>query len=180
MLNFSQYPLTPLNIGINRFHVPSTKDLVQLMSSIVQEVEKHLLGAYNRQKSYANTKRREISFDVGTNVLLSTSNIKLEMPGARKLLPRWIGHFKVLKKVGKIVYILELPETLKVRDVFHISLLKSYKTSEVQPPPPPILEDDELLFDVERVLIHEVRGSRMRPQKCYLIKWLGYGLEHDS
>ena len=34
-------------------------------------------------------------------------------------------------------------------------------------------------FDVERVLTHEVRGSR-RPQTFYLIKWLGYGFEHNS
>ncbi len=81
------------------------------MSSIMQEAKKHLLAAQNRQKSYADTKRREISFDVGTQVLLNTSNIKLKMPGARKLLPRWIGPFKVLKKVGKVAYKLELPET---------------------------------------------------------------------
>jgi len=107
----------------------------------MQEAKKHLLAAQNRQKSYADTKRREISFDVGTQVLLNTSNIKLKMPGARKLLPRWIGPFKVVKKVGKVAYKLELPETLKIHDVFHISLLKSYKTSgKVQPPPPPILD----------------------------------------
>jgi hypothetical protein len=45
----------------------------------------------------------------------------------------------------------------------------------VQPPPPPILEKDELSFDVEHVLTHEVRGSSTRP---YLIKWLEYGLEN--
>ena len=181
MLNYGQHPLTPLNIGISRCHVPVAKGLVQSMSSIMQEAKKHLLAAQNRQKSYVDTKRREISFDVGTQVLLSTSNIKLKMPGARKLLPRWIGPFKVVKKVGKVAYKLELPETLKIHDVFHISLLKSYKTSgKVQPPPPPILEDDELSFVVERVLTHEVRGSHTRPQKFYLIKWLGYGLEHNS
>ena len=70
---------------------------------------------------------------------------------------------------------------MRIHDVFHISLLKSYKTfGKVQPPPPPILEDDELSFDVEHVLTHEVRCSRTRPQKFYLIKWLGYGLEHNS
>ena len=62
-------------------------------------------------------------------------------------------------------------------DVCHISLLKSYKNSgKVQPPPPPILEDDELSFDVEHVLTHEIRGSRTRPHKSYLIKWLGMDL----
>ena len=109
-------------------------------------------------------KKREISFDVGTQVLLSASNFKLKMLGARKLLPRWIGPFKVLKRVGKVACKIELPETLKIHNLFHISLLKSYKTSgKVQPLPPPILEDDELFFDVERVLTYEVGGSHMRP-----------------
>jgi hypothetical protein len=45
-----------------------------------------------------------------------------------------------------------------------MSVLKSYKTfGKIQPPPPPILEDDELLFDVEGVITHEVRGSCTRP-----------------
>ena len=82
--------------------------------------------------------------------------------------------------VGKVAYKLELPRTLKIHDVFHISLLKLCKTSgKIQPPPPPILEDDELSFDVECVFTHEIRGSRTRPQNFYLIKWLGYGLEHN-
>jgi hypothetical protein len=123
----------------------------------MQEATKYLLASHNRHNSYVDTKRREISFDVGTQVLLSTFNIKLMMSRARKLLPRWIGPFKVLKKVGKVAYKLEWPKTLKIHDVFHISLLKSYKTSgKVHHPPPPILEDDELSFDVKRVLTHEV------------------------
>ena len=80
-----------------------------------------------------------------------------------------------------MAYILELPTTLIIHDVFDVSLLKSYKISgKVQFPPPPILEDDELSFNVERVLAHKVRCSCTRPQKLYLIKWLGYGLEHNS
>ena len=88
MLNHGQHLLTPLNIGISRCHVPAKKDLMQSMSSIMQETKKHLLATQNKQISYAYTKRREISFDVGTLMLLSTSDIKLKMPRARKLLPR--------------------------------------------------------------------------------------------
>ena len=124
MLNYSQHPLTPLNTGISRFNVPLAKDLVQSMSSIMQDAKKHLLASHNIHKSYVDTKRREISFDVGTHVLLSISNMRLKMQGA-KLLPRWIGDFKVLKRVEKVTYILELPDILKLHDVFCISLLKS-------------------------------------------------------
>ena len=77
---------------------------MQLMSSVMQVVNKHLLAAQCRQNSYVDTKRREVSFDVGTQVLLSTSNIKLKMPKARKLLPRWIGLFKILKKAKLLTY----------------------------------------------------------------------------
>ena len=48
MLNHDQHPLTPLNIGISRCHVPAANDLVQSMSSIVQEAKKHLLATHNK------------------------------------------------------------------------------------------------------------------------------------
>ena len=65
MLIYGQHPLTPLNIAINRCLVPTAKDLVQSISSIMQEDKKHLLTAQNRHNSYVDTKKREISFDVG-------------------------------------------------------------------------------------------------------------------
>jgi hypothetical protein len=68
----------------------------------MQEAKKHLLAVQNRHKSYVDTKRHEISFDVGTQIFLSTSNINLNLPGARKFLPRWIGSFKILKRKGKV------------------------------------------------------------------------------
>ena len=49
----------------------------------------------------------------------------------------------------------------------------------VQPPPLPVFEEDAS-YEVERVFSHEDRGSRSRPKKFYLIKWLGYALEHNS
>ena len=56
MLNYGHHPLTPLNHGISRCHVPTTKDFVQLMSSALQEAKKHLLAVQDRQKSYVDKK----------------------------------------------------------------------------------------------------------------------------
>ena len=88
MLNYGQQPLIALNCGISRCHVSVAKDFAQSMSSTLQEAKKHLLTAQDRQKSYADKKRREISFEVVMQVLLSTSNIKLKTLDSRKLLPR--------------------------------------------------------------------------------------------
>ena len=84
-------------------------------------------------------------------VLLNTSNIKLKTLGSRKLLPRWIGPFKIVLRVDKVAYKLDLPDTMKIHPVFYVSLLKLYRASgNVQPLPPPILEeeDNDLLYDV--------------------------------
>ena len=67
------------------------------------------------------------NFEVGNRVLLATKNLHIKQNKlSKKLLPRYIGPFKILKKVGTQAYELELPPTMKMYDVFHVSLLKTY------------------------------------------------------
>nr|GFA98228.1 hypothetical protein [Tanacetum cinerariifolium] len=48
-----------------------------------------------------------------------------------KLNPRYVGPFKVLAKVGKVSYIMELPyEWSRVHHTFHVSNLKKYYADE--------------------------------------------------
>jgi hypothetical protein len=54
-------------------------------------------------------KEKGLSFDVGAQVLLGISNIKLKISGAMKLLLRWIGPFMIVKKVDNVAYKIELP-----------------------------------------------------------------------
>ena len=140
-----------------------------------------LRAAQQRQKSYADSRRREDSFAVGASVLLSTKNLRLKAPGVRKLLPRFIGPFRVLRRIGEVAYKLELPSHLRLHDVFHVSLLKPYQASgTVQPPPPLEVSDGSLEYVVEQVLTHRVRRRGQSSTREYLIKWEGYGPEHNS
>jgi hypothetical protein len=111
----------------------------------------------------------------------STLNFKLAHPGTRELLPKWVGPFKVVERVGQVAYKVMLPPNLKMHNVFHVQLLKPYRDDgRVQPPPPPIEIDDSLEYEVERVLGHrEVkRGKQIR--KELLVQWLGYEHEHNT
>jgi hypothetical protein len=90
-------------------------------------VRENLRVTQSRQKSYADHRRRELSFEVRDFVYLEV----LPMRGLRhfkvrgKLAPRFVGPFKILEKRGEVAYQLELPSQLSnVHDIFHVSQLK--------------------------------------------------------
>ena len=128
----------------------------------------------------ANQKRREVIYQVGDQLLLSTKNVRLKSPGAKKLLPKWIGPYKVTHKIGKVAYQLDLPSNLKIHDVFHVSLLHPYLSDGTVQPPPPILIEGEEEFEVDRILDHRDKRLRKGTTREYLVKWTGYGPEHHT
>ncbi|KAL5577107.1 hypothetical protein UlMin_018806 [Ulmus minor] len=86
-------------------------------------------AAQSRQKSYANTRRRPLEFEIGENVFLKIAPMKGVMRFGKKgkLSPRFIGPYEILERVGKVAYRLALPPDLsKVHNVFHVSMLKKY------------------------------------------------------
>jgi hypothetical protein len=102
-------------------------DILQEAEKQVHMVRENLRVAQSRQRSYADHRRRELSFKVGDFVYLKVS----PMRGLRcfkvrgKLAPRFIGPFKILEKRGEVAYQFELPPKLSdVHDVFHVSQLK--------------------------------------------------------
>jgi hypothetical protein len=93
----------------------------------VHIVRENLQLAQSRQKSYADHRRRKLSFKVDDFVSLKVS----PMRGPRrvkiwgKLAPRYIGPFKILDQRGEVAYQLDLPPHLMdVHDVFHVSQLR--------------------------------------------------------
>src|SRR6266540_4185452 len=93
----------------------------------VIQVRENLKVAQSRQKSYADNRRRNLEFQEGDYVYLKVSPIRgtrrFQIKG--KLAPRYIGPFRICKKVGAIAYRLELPpEMFDIHDVFHVLQLK--------------------------------------------------------
>ena len=139
-------------------------------------------------KQYADRSRRDVDFKVGEEVLLSTKFLRLRAVKGQaeitaKVMPKFIGPFNIAKKVGNAAYKLDLRGSLgKTHPVFHVSLLKPYSRSGTyQPPPVPYEIDGDVVYDVDHIRDHRfVQRGRAKPKLEYLVRWEGYGAEHDS
>ncbi|GKC36936.1 putative reverse transcriptase domain-containing protein [Tanacetum coccineum] len=102
-------------------------EMVQETIEKVIQIKQRMQVARNRQKSYADLKRKPMEFQVGDRVMLKVSPWKgvVHFGKRGKLNPRYVGPFKVLEKVGSVAYKLELPQELsRVHNTFHVSNLK--------------------------------------------------------
>ncbi|KAA3484047.1 Chromo domain-containing protein [Gossypium australe] len=108
------------------------QNLVCEMEEKVVVIRNHLKAAQDRQKSYVNLKREEISFEVGDNIFLKVSHWKRIICFSQKgkVSPKFIGPYEILNKVCLVEYKLELPPELsKIYNVFHISMLHRYRSN---------------------------------------------------
>ncbi|GJR42192.1 hypothetical protein Tco_1310295 [Tanacetum coccineum] len=128
----------------------------------------------DRQKSYADRKRKPMEFEIGDRVMLKVSPWKgvVRFGKRGKLNPRYVGPFKVLAKVGKVAYRLELPQELsRVHHTFHVSNLKKcYADEPLVMPLEGIHVDDKLQFVEEPVEIMEREIKRLKRSRIPLVK----------
>ena len=92
-------------------------------------IQKRLLTAQSRQKSYAEKQRQPLEFEVGDYVFLKVMPkrgvVKFGKRG--KLTPRYIRPSEIHERVGTVSYRLALPSSLSgVHEVFHVSMLRNY------------------------------------------------------
>jgi len=96
-------------------------------------VRERLVTAQSRHKSYTDRQRSDLEFQVGDYVLLKVSPwtgvIRYRKRG--KLGPRYIGPYKIIARVGKVAYRLELPDELRpIHNTFHVSQLRKCVVDE--------------------------------------------------
>nr|GFA16711.1 putative reverse transcriptase domain-containing protein [Tanacetum cinerariifolium] len=90
-------------------------------------IKDRLKATRDRQKSYADKRRKPLEFSVGDYVLLKVSPWKGVVRYRKKgeLAPRFVGPFEIVEKVGHVAYRLDLPkELIDVHDMFYVSNLK--------------------------------------------------------
>ena len=99
-------------------------DLIKESEDKGKLIRDRLKVAQSRQKSYADSKRKEVTYEIGDRAYLWVSPLRgVKRFGVKgKLAPRFVGPYRVLERMGEVAYKLELPEGLSgIHDVFHVS-----------------------------------------------------------
>ena len=181
-LDCGQHPLTPASLLSQGTSVPAADNFLEHWENMIAMAKDSLREAQDNQTKYANQHRRHLTFNLGDKVLLSAQYINNPVDRnrpTRKLTPRYLGPYTISAIISTTAYKLNLPTTLRIHPVFHVSKLKLYKETEeflrATPPPPVILSDNSEEYEVETVL--DKRTLKGKTQ--YLVKWIGYPL-HDA
>ncbi len=126
--------------------------------------------------------RRSITpiYQPGQKVWLSIRDIRLRTP-CKKLRPRFIGPFSIVKQINPVTYKLQLPPHCRTHPTFHVSLLKPHHPSVSVPTDPepaeesplPLILEDSTAYTVKDILCSRCRGGKLQ----YLVDWEGYGPE---
>ncbi|GJY19030.1 putative reverse transcriptase domain-containing protein [Tanacetum coccineum] len=150
----------------------TSPEIVHETTEKIIQIKKRIQAARDRQKSYADRRRKPLEFEVGDKVMLKVSPWKgvIRFGKRGKLNPRYIGPFRIIAKVGTLAYQLKLPEQLsRVYSTFHVSNLKKCFVDELLAIPLDEIQiDDKLHIIEEPVEIMDQEVKRLK-QSCILI-----------
>ena len=167
-----------------RSYSPIGKTFIPALEIHLRELEEFRKEALAAHEKAWRTMKEQISskfclWRSGDKVWLEGKNLKLHYP-SKKLTSRREGPFEITQVISSMAYKLWLPLTWKIHDVFHASLLSSYReTSEhstnfSNPPPDLIREEEE--YKIDKILSHcEIQGWRQ-----YLVSWKEYSIAENT
>ncbi|GJT72408.1 hypothetical protein Tco_1031694 [Tanacetum coccineum] len=148
-------------------------ELVQETTDKVVLIKEKLKAARDRQKSYADNRRKPLEFEVGDRVMLKVSPWKGVICFGKKgkLAPRYVGPFKILERIGPVAYRLRLPEELSgVHDMFHVSNLKKCLTDASLDVPLDEIKVDKTLRFVEEPV--EIMDREVKSLSVIFLKFV--------
>ena len=173
-------PVGWFEVGETELYGP---DLIHQAIEKVKVIQERLRTAQSRQKSYSDVRRRDLEFEVGDWVFLRISPMKGIMHFGKKgkLSPRYIGPYKILRRIGQVAYELELPSELEfVHPVFHVSMLRKCigDPSRVVP-----IKDVQVTEDLSyeevpvAILDRQVRKLRTKDVASVKVLWRNKNME---
>ncbi|RZB98898.1 Transposon Tf2-9 polyprotein [Glycine soja] len=149
-------------------------EMLQQINEQVKLIREKIKASQDRQKSYYDRRRKPLDFQEGEHVFLKVSPVTGvgRALKARKLTPKYLGPYQILKKIGPIAYHIALPPSLSnFHPVFHVSQLRRYN-----PDPSHTLAVDEvqvkdnLTYRAQPQKITDRRMKSLRGKKIALVK----------
>jgi hypothetical protein len=103
-------------------------DLLREMEEKMIKIKQNLKAAQDRQKNYVDKGRTHIEFKVGDHAFLKVkaNRSSLKLGNCSKLAARYCGPFEILERIDPVAYMIALPASMSVHNVFHVSLLNKY------------------------------------------------------
>ena len=175
---FANYGFHPRYEILQKDTISAPLEPLRLFQENLENLENYLRQEIRfAQDAYAEQANKDRIappiFRPGDLVWLLRRHISTTRP-SDKLDFKRLGPFSILEKISTHAYRLDLPRTMKIHPVFHVSLLEPTASdplpNQVQPPPPPVIVDGEEEYRVEEIL--DVKTTRRQPK--YLVRWTGY------
>lgn len=166
-------PPSPQGLDVNR---EQAQTMVKRMQEVWEFARSSMARAQELQKRQADKGRREVDFDVGDEVMVTTRDWNTGRP-SRKLSDQWSGPYRVIEKVGHS-YRLDLPPNIKVHPVFAPEKLRAVPRTlplegQVLDPALPVEVDGEEEWEVEEVVASRQFYGRLQ----YRVRWVGYDID---
>ena len=162
-----QPPLAPWT-GVQT-DVPSVDDWMTRSEQVWEETHQRIETALQRHKEQADRRRGPTPvYQPGDRVWLAAKDFRTTEGSCRKLQPKYIGPFKIVKRINDVTYRLDLPPRFRVSRSFHVSLLKPVITGPLDeatpdgPHTPPVEIDGAPVYAVRRLLDSRRRSGLLQ------------------
>jgi hypothetical protein len=171
---------------------PAVTTWTEHRQTIRQEARDAIVYAQTKMAMYYDKNHQPLSMAIGNLAYVNLQKdigkpgYKLPIDSSTKLGPRRVGPFKILRKIGKLTYELDIPKNWKIHptiSVAHLEPAKEDTYHRATITPPDIINDDDGSheeWEVEEILRSRWRDKKNKRNKQYYIKWKGYGPEHNE
>ncbi|MCO5580766.1 hypothetical protein L7F22_034636 [Adiantum nelumboides] len=182
----------PFEIVEGALQVPpflSTKDkifeadkYIRDLDTAFAKVRETLQKSQERQKKAADRHRHDLKLKENDWVLSRFEKVRLrKKKGKERLFPklsmRYYGPFQITEEINDVSFRLRLPDTWKIHNAFHVSLLKPFRgdvPDDGEPDEQPEVEENEEILVPEQILTHKDTKTKGKVRRRFLVKFKNY------